>query len=169
MSGPTENERARVSAAGGLVKRGPRALFIALALFVRRIRLRQYGASPLDRLLRSCFPPRAAVRELDVAKVDQEGRITIPPEYVFFRGHFDGMPMLPGITQITEIVLPLARRRHPELGPLVAMRRVRFRRPVFPGDTLDVEVRLASGGIRFALTVKGAPVASGLLVFGEAA
>lgn len=154
-SGPTPDARGRVSAAVGLVRRLRAYLFRRVA-----------RGSALDRVLRSCFPPPAAVRELDVAEIDREGRVTIPAGYVFFRGHFDGMPMLPGIAQITEIVLPVARRRHPELGPLVAMRRVRFRRPVFPGDTLDVEVRLGSGGVRFALTVKGAPVASGLLVFG---
>lgn len=129
----------------------------------RKLRFREYGESPIDRVLARLFPRPRAVRALT-----GETSVTLPPDLVFFRGHFDGMPILPGVAQLTEIVLPAARRLHPELGALRGLRRVRFKRPILPGETLHVELeaeRGAPGDLRFALRIDGAVVASGTMRF----
>src|SRR6185369_4952669 len=105
----------------------------------RKIKFREYHDGLVDRMMRRILPPRSTVRDLQL-DVGRRGAVPVlvPESYVFFRGHFEGMPMLPGIAQLTEIVLPLTRHRHPELGALVSLRRVRWRRPVFPGETVEV-------------------------------
>lgn len=151
---------------------------------VRKIRFREYGSWPLDRLLASIFPPPASppadapdVRELILTLgAERDAVVRVPPEYVFFRGHFDDVPMLPGVVQLTEIVVPLARRLHPDLGALRQLRRVRFRRPVLPGETVTVRMgerttlATAEGGseLTFDVRMGSVPVASGTLAFAQA-
>jgi 3-hydroxymyristoyl/3-hydroxydecanoyl-(acyl carrier protein) dehydratase len=95
--------------------------------------------------------------------------VTVPPDCVYFRGHFEGMPMLPGVAQLTAIVLPAVRERHPECGVLVSIRRLRFHRPLLPGETVEVTLGgNAPDDVRFALRVGSARVATGMLSFGKA-
>jgi 3-hydroxymyristoyl/3-hydroxydecanoyl-(acyl carrier protein) dehydratase len=99
---------------------------------------------------------------------ESDGRVhvTVPASFLYFGGHFDGMPMLPGVVQLTELVLPLVRERFPRSGALVSMRRLRFRRPILPGETVTVEIAGdAPDDVRFELTVGAARVASGALTF----
>lgn len=139
----------------------PRTRFASLLSWARAA-----ARSPLL-AVRGLLPRPPLVRDLDLEDASSgRGPVRIPPGYVFFRGHFEGMPMLPGVAQLTEIVLPLVRRAHPEAGALVAVRRLRFRRPVLPGETVHVELRSAPpSDVRFELTVGGHVVASGAMTF----
>jgi len=136
---------------------------------IRKVRFRDFGAGLIDRMLRRALvrPSGLARRELDLPEGDDvEVSVEVPADYVFFRGHFDGLPILPGVAQLTEIVVPLAKRRHPSLGALTSLDRVRFRRPVFPGET----IRVALGGgpsrkMTFELEVDGRVVANGSMTF----
>lgn len=145
---------------------------------VRKIRFREYGSMPVDRVLSKVFPPPKAdgTRDLELDGVSEGGSVAvpIPTDYVFFRGHFPNAPMLPGVVQLSEIVVPIVRQRHPELGALKQLRRVRFKRPVLPGETLQVDLgsveHLGTPGgeradVRFDLRVGTAVVASGALSF----
>jgi 3-hydroxymyristoyl/3-hydroxydecanoyl-(acyl carrier protein) dehydratase len=118
-------------------------------------------------------------RHLDLDGTTDDGRtsdVVIPADYVFFRGHFPDAPMLPGVVQLTEILVPLIRRRFPELGAVKQLRRVRFRRPVLPGETLHIELGElehtppsktdgARAEVRFDLSVGSAVVANGSISF----
>ncbi len=84
-------------------------------------------------------PGEYAVAEKDILATDD-----------VFRGHFPGHPVFPGVLQLealaqTGAVAVLSR---PESkGKLVLFARVddvRFRRPVVPGDTLRLEMRLTA-------------------------
>jgi 3-hydroxymyristoyl/3-hydroxydecanoyl-(acyl carrier protein) dehydratase len=134
---------------------------------VRKILFREYGTMPVDRILAVFFPPPPEpVRTLDLSHAkDGHVEITIPKAYLFFRGHFDGAPMLPGVTQLTEVVLPLVRQLDPDVGPIRGLRRVRFRRPIFPGDTILVDVRREGASYLFEIRVGTATVASGAMLF----
>ena len=88
----------------------------------------------------------------------------IPPSLVFFRGHFDALAVLPGAVLVERIVWPAVQREWPALRALRGIRRLRFRRPVYPDQQLAVTLSHAAGRVGFEVTCAAAPVATGQLV-----
>ncbi len=93
----------------------------------------------------------------------QEGRfrIEIPAASPLFAGHFPGHPIFPGIAHLSIVERALG-------APLTAVRSVRLRRPVTPGETLELTVAPPgeSGGSRFEITHAGEAVSSGTVATG---
>ena len=65
---------------------------------------------------------------------------------VFFEGHFEGNPMLPGVAQVLALVDGEARRSFPALEGLGARRmsRLKFQATIRPGDALELGLALES-------------------------
>ena len=101
--------------------------------------------------------------EEEVGAGGWRARLRVEPSSRLFEGHFDGEPILPGIAQ-----LALVRHGLRVLGgdgmALAALPSVRFRRPVRPGDLLEVAVAVpgADGLSRFELHVEGEVAAAGV-------
>ncbi|HEY6881389.1 MAG TPA: AMP-binding protein, partial [Polyangiales bacterium] len=94
-------------------------------------------------------------------------RFQIPRDSGYFRGHFAGQPILPGVVQLQHFALAEARRQFPELHRLRRMVRVKFKRLLAPGEVLVLRVaRKGEWSVQFTLeTDAGHPAASGVLQF----
>lgn len=115
------------------------------------------------------------VQTLEFGPAKTEGPKTtatvhVPANYRYFDGHFDGYPILPGVAQLHELVLPLVARARPAFGALQQMLRLKFLGRIEPGDeavvaltfsddapVVDFEInvgpkRASAGRMRFAQT-----------------
>jgi 4-coumarate--CoA ligase (photoactive yellow protein activation family) len=121
--------------------------------------------------------PRRAVLHLDPesesVEADAQGAevrrlgFLVPAELVFFDGHFDGMPVLPGIAQLDELVLRQTARFWPDMGGVQSIVRLKFRRPILPGMRIELRLVRRRGELRvdFGIESPSGPCASGTLVF----
>jgi UDP-N-acetylglucosamine acyltransferase len=108
------------------------------------------GADTIARLLPHRYPHLLVDRV--VAFEDGERIVALKNVTVgepFFAGHFPGRPVMPGVLifeALTQVGALLAYRSRGGIAPgsiltVTALERVRFRRPVVPGDQLEIEVR----------------------------
>jgi len=87
-------------------------------------------------------------------------RIEVPADSPLFAGHFPGHPILPGIAHLAIVERALG-------SPITAARSVKLRRPVVPGETLELALTPGEGGwTRFEITHQGKPVSSGSVTTG---
>lgn len=95
----------------------------------------------------------------------------------YFTGHFPGHPVMPGVLQVEAMaqVASIIMMRRPEnigkIGYFMSADAVKFRKPVFPGDTLFIECEMISSKKRLGKAacrclVNGEVVSEGELLFG---
>jgi predicted hotdog family 3-hydroxylacyl-ACP dehydratase len=84
-------------------------------------------------------------------------RIEIPAASPLFEGHFPGHPILPGIAHLAFV--------ERAVGPLAAVRSLKLRRPVLPGDVLDLSTGSleADDEVRFELRRGDEAVSNGVV------
>jgi 3-hydroxymyristoyl/3-hydroxydecanoyl-(acyl carrier protein) dehydratase len=75
-------------------------------------------------------------------------------EQLWFQGHFPHVPILPGVVQLRSLVLKVAQLFWPDLGELASLSRVKFKRPILPGDRLRVTLsrNTAKGTVSFSIS-----------------
>jgi 4-coumarate--CoA ligase (photoactive yellow protein activation family) len=95
----------------------------------------------------------------------------VPPDLLYFRGHFDGDPILPAVVQLDGLVLRQIERIWPGLGAPRQVLRLKFKRPVKPGERLELRLHLDASrpAVTFGIEGGAGPCASGTLVFGSTA
>ncbi|HEV8019028.1 MAG TPA: hypothetical protein VGP32_10765 [Steroidobacteraceae bacterium] len=90
--------------------------------------------------------------------------LTVPAEHPALTGHFPGVPVLPGVLLLDEVV----RAVEIDSGATGGRWRIgtaKFLRPVRPGETLSLgHERQPNGSIRFSISRAGQPVAHGVLL-----
>jgi acyl-coenzyme A synthetase/AMP-(fatty) acid ligase len=96
----------------------------------------------------------------------QTVEVTVPADSPYFRGHFDELPILPGVVQLGELVLRRVRARWPELRHLRRIAGLKFKSPIFPDDVVVIDLaRTAPGKVTFELRRGAGAVSSGTLLF----
>ena len=126
--------------------------------------MRAYSHHQIATILETAAP----MLMLDVAELDENGGAALGRKAVsisegVFQGHFPGQPILPGVLQVSAMV-QLSRLLFQESIPgiggtqivLRQIRRLKFRKPVFPGTVLKVEAclqeRRVDGEAEFQVT-----------------
>lgn len=87
-------------------------------------------------------------------------RITIPEGSPFFAGHFPGHPILPGIAHLALVARALGG------PPLAEVRVLKLRKPVLPGDVLDLAMAETDGLVRFEIRRGEEAVSNGTVRIG---
>jgi 3-hydroxymyristoyl/3-hydroxydecanoyl-(acyl carrier protein) dehydratase len=78
------------------------------------------------------------------------------------------VPILPGVAEIHDFVLPGITAVFPDLTALRRIERLKFHRPIGPGDEIELVIEREHGStsaVRFEITRAGERCASGVLVF----
>lgn len=117
--------------------------------------------------------PSRHLKVLGATRVELDGRerweveLEVPPDLLYFLGHFDGDPVLPGVVQLDDAVLTQVERAWPDLGRLERARRLKFVRPIRPGGVvrLALERRSDPGQVGFHIESGGETCTSGILIF----
>lgn len=95
----------------------------------------------------------------------------------FFQGHFPGHPVMPGVlqleamAQVASIVMMKKTENSGKIGYFMSADEVKFRKPVFPGDTLFIHVEMMKakknlGKAACKCLVNDEVVSEGVLLFG---
>lgn len=112
------------------------------------------------------------LNRLNVFENPQAGKalFEVPEDSVFFRGHFEGNPLLPGVVSLVEMALATARTELFEPRPLSEITRLKFQHAIVPGDRVLVSCEKENENIRFALRNETGEksFAQGVFKFGSA-
>jgi 3-hydroxymyristoyl/3-hydroxydecanoyl-(acyl carrier protein) dehydratase len=112
-------------------------------------------------------PELLAVRRED-ALVKLE--LSLPPGLLYFEGHFDGLPILPGVVQL-HWALGFARQHLPLGGRLPVEMQIKFRQPIRSEARLVLVLGLKEmpdrKQVTFAYRCGDIPCSSGKITLGE--
>lgn len=133
-----------------------------LRLFGRRV-----DGRPRSETLRWGPSERTVDDAVERARVEVE----IPDDYRWFVGHFDGYPILAGVVQLHDLVLPAIRRLWPTVGVLRELQKLKFLGRIVPGDRVSLGLRYdpRTSVCDFTIDKSERPCAAGRLCFKETA
>lgn len=94
-----------------------------------------------------------------------ETEISFPADEPFFRGHYPGNPVTPGVILVDRAVKAAERMIGCGVS-LKGMKKVKFSRSVFPDEAVALKLeRKGEGEISYSFSKDGTLCASGILVF----
>ncbi len=107
-------------------------------------------------------PTRPVVQEISAAPHGMALELALPTALAWFRGHFPGRPILPGVVQLAWVI-DFA-RSHLGLDPEVRqVADLKFQRVIRPGTTVRLEIDWlpATSVLGFRYSERGLPCSSG--------
>ncbi|PUA19796.1 AMP-binding protein [Glaciimonas sp. PCH181] len=112
--------------------------------------------------------PYKRVLEMNPAQSRVVLELTVPRELLYFKGHFDGAPILPGVVQVDWAIA--YGREYFKLAPhFLSMHALKFQRVVMPEAVLQLALQhdTQKSSLTFRLTSSAGQHASGRIVFGN--
>lgn len=109
--------------------------------------------------IKKLLPHRAPLLLVDTAELNEnsaEATLYINPKWSIFQGHFPDTPVMPGIyltesmAQTADLILLSLPGNSGKLPFFMGIKNMRFIRPVYPGDTIQIQAELlcdAGGGL----------------------
>lgn len=137
------------------------------------------GKLTRKRLLELFEQPKSRVTTLECRALEGDSsamdearfEVYVPRDLVALRGHFRDHPIVPGVVQL-ELARAQTQARWPELGRLRRVLRLKFIRPLGPGDRVELSLRrVRAGAVEFTLWSRATadapaePMSSGMLAF----
>jgi 3-hydroxymyristoyl/3-hydroxydecanoyl-(acyl carrier protein) dehydratase len=105
-------------------------------------------------------PAPTALRELCTHdEVTGDGRqvleieLAVPEDLLYFNGHFEGDPVLPGVVQVNNVALRYVNAAWPSLGRLAGLRRLKFVRVIRPGDRISLRLEQKKNPHQIGFTI----------------
>lgn len=94
-------------------------------------------------------------------------KLRLPAELLYFKGHFPGAPILPGVVQ-TDWAIHFGRELLPVKGDFKALEILKFQQVLQPGQTpdLELEYKAEKGALAFCYVSAKGKHSSGTVVFG---
>ena len=93
-------------------------------------------------------------------------KLRLPADLLYFKGHFPGAPILPGVVQ-TDWAIHYGRELLPVQGEFKALETLKFQQILQPGQTpeLELEYRPEKGALSFRYVSAMGKHSSGTVVF----
>ncbi|WP_339503702.1 AMP-binding protein [Pseudomonas sp. RL_105y_Pfl2_101] len=139
--------------------------------WLRQLPLNAQGKLPQTEVEALLMAPRPKAPEV-LEQVDTDGewslQLVVPPDLVYFSGHFPTAPVLPGVVQV-DWALSLGRQLLDLPPRFVGMEVLKFQQLVRPGDEVQLHLRFdrERGKLYFAYRNDTAACSSGRIVLGE--
>ena len=136
----------------------------------------QLDITQIEKILPHRYPFLLVDRVTELTETRAVGLKCVTINDYFFRGHFPGRPVMPGVliveamAQVAGIIMLNKREHHGKLAYFMAVDKVKFRRPVVPGDVLVLEAELGklrsrTGAVSARALVDGKLVCEAELMF----
>lgn len=127
------------------------------------------GKVQRGRLL-SLFDAQPSPAGPDLLKLSVEperatAELRVPGGWDRFEGHFPADPLLPAVSQLSDLVLPCVRSAWADLGRLTRVNRLKFLSPLRPGSSVTVALERSLAKVGFELRGPERVVARGTLWF----
>lgn len=90
--------------------------------------------------------------------MNDAGRFSIAPDHPCLAGHFPGAPVVPGAVLLDHVLAALGHS-----GGAIDLPSVKFLRPVYPAQQVDIFTEPGQRAVRFECRVDGIPVLRGQL------
>ena len=128
------------------------------------------GKTTQAELLALLTPPRPIMPGISLLRQDVYNvllSLRIDADLLYFDGHFDGTPVLPGVAQLNWAI-GLGRRYFPLPPVFTAVHALKFQQIISPGSDIMLELQHepSKNALHFRLYSDAGPHASGRIVFG---